>query len=172
MRIKKKAGNWTCSHVTLGRSLGYGTYILTVRDTSHLEPAAVLTMLTFDQQGGDQHYRELDIETSRWGDATDKTNAQFAVQPFYVPGNVARFAAPVGPLTHSLHWESGRASFKTVRGLSLTAGAPLVFEHSFTTGVPTPGTEAVLLMFYVVASAKSPMKNDAEVVLEKFEYLP
>jgi hypothetical protein len=172
MRIKKKAGKWTCSHVMLGRSLGYGTYVLVVHDISHLEPAAVFSMITFDQDGGDQHYRELDVEMSRWGKASDKTNAQFSIQPFYVPGNLHRFTAPAGALSHSLHWESGRASFKTVQGSSLRAGAPVVAEHVFTAGIPSPGTEAVMLMFYVVASEKTPLQNDAEVVIEKFEYLP
>jgi len=29
---------------------------------THLEPAAVLSMNTFDDWGGDQHYREMDVE--------------------------------------------------------------------------------------------------------------
>ncbi len=41
LRIAKAAGEWTCAEVSLTRSLGYGTYAFTVRDTSQLEPAAV-----------------------------------------------------------------------------------------------------------------------------------
>jgi hypothetical protein len=89
-----------------------------------------------------------------------------------VPGNVAPFIAPSGTLTHSMHWESGRASFKTVRGSSIQAGAPVVAEHVFTSGVPSPGQEKFQFLFYVVASDKSPMQKEAEVVVEKFEYLP
>jgi hypothetical protein len=172
LRIKKKNGRWSCAHLTLSRSLGYGTYTLVVRDTAHLEPAAVLSMTTFDDFGAEQHYRELDTEMSRWGDAASKSNAQYVVQPFFVPGNVATFSAPSGILTHSLHWESGRASFKTVRGASIHAGAPVVSEHVFTSGIPAPGQEKVLLMFYVVASEKSPLKKESEVVIQKFDYLP
>ena len=172
LKITKKSGRWTCAQLVLTRSLGYGTYIFVVRDTSHLEPAAVLSMHTFDQGGGDQHYREMDVEISRWGDAADKYNAQYGVQPFYVPGNVAQFTEPAGTLTHSFRWESGRASFSTVRGSSARTGAPLVSQHTFTSGVPTPGQEMVEIMLYVVASDTSPLQNDAEVVVEKFEYLP
>jgi hypothetical protein len=172
LRIKKRAGKWSCVELEIERSLGYGTYIATVRDTSHLEPAAVLNMLTFDDWGGDQHYREMDVEMSQWGDATSKNNAQFAVQPFYVPGNVAPFAEPAGTLTHSLHWESGRATFRTVKGPDLRQGAPLVAQHVFTTGVPSAGQEKLQLMFYVVGSERYPMQNENEVVIEKFEYLP
>jgi hypothetical protein len=172
LRMKKKSGRWSCAEVVLTRNLGYGTYILVVRDTSHLEPSAVLSLNTFDDWGGDQHYREMDVEMSRWGDATNKNNAQFGVQPFYIPGNVAPFSAPAGTLTHSLHWEPGRASFETVRGAGMRAGAPVVSKHVFTSGVPSPGQEKFQMLFYVVASDKYPLQNESEVVIEKFEYLP
>jgi hypothetical protein len=172
LRIKKKSGKWTCAHLILTHSLGYGTYNFVVRDTSRLEPAAVLSMHTFDPSGGDEHYREMDVEISRWGDAASKTNAQYGIQPFYVPGNVAQFTEPSGTLTHTMLWESARASFKTVRGSSMRGGAPVVQQHIFTSGVPSPGKELLEFMLYMVASDKYPLQNDAEVVIEKFEYLP
>lgn len=172
LRIKKKGEKWSCAEVVLTRSLGYGTYVVTVRDTSQLEPAAVLSFTTFDDWGGDQHYREMDTEVSRWGDASAKNNVQYALQPFYVPGNVAPFILPAGTMTHSMQWESGRASFRTVRGGSMHAAAPLVSEHVFTSGVPSAGQETFQLLFYVVPSEKNPLQKDAEVVVEKFEYLP
>jgi hypothetical protein len=172
LRIRKTAGRWSCAEVVLTRSLGYGTYIVVVQDTSHIEPAAVLGLTTFDDWGGDQHYREMDVEMSKWGDAESPNNAQYGIQPFFVPGNVVPFKAPSGTLTHSLHWESGRASFKTVQGSSMQLGTPVVAEHVFTSGVPTPGQETFQFLFYVVASDKSPLQKDHEVVIEKFEYLP
>jgi hypothetical protein len=172
LRITKKGGRWSCAEVVMSRSLGYGTYVVTVRDVSHLEPAVVFSTTTFDDWAGDLHYREMDVELSRWGDTSSKTNAQYGIQPFFVPGNEAPFVAPGGTLTHSFHWESGRASFKTVRGASLRPGAPVVAEHEFTAGVPPPGTETFQFLFYVVASDKSPLQNENEVVVEKFEYLP
>ena len=172
LRITKKGDRWSCAELELTRSLGYGTYIVTVRDTSNLEPAAVLSMNTFDDWGGDQHYREMDIEFGRWGDPTRKTNTQYGIQPFYVPGNFSPFVLPKGTFTHSLRWESGSASFKTVRGSSMQAGSPVISEHVFTSGVPSSGQEKVQFMFYVVASEKSPLQKENEVVVEKFEYLP
>jgi hypothetical protein len=171
LRIRKTDEKWSCAEVVLTRSLGYGTYNVTVGDTSRLDPAAVLSMNTFDDWGGDQHYREMDIEMGRWGDASNPNNAQFAIQPFYVPGNVAPFVAPAGTLTTSLHWESGKAAFRTVRGSSAHPGA-VVSEHVFTTGVPNAATETFQFLFYVVASDKNPMQHESEVVIEKFEYLP
>lgn len=172
LRITKKSDKWTCAHLIMTRSLGYGTYVFVVRDTSHLEPAAVLSMHTFDQWGGDQHYREMDIEISRWGDATNKNNAQYGIQPFYVPGNTAQFTEPSRTLTHTLVWEPGRASFRTSRGSSPRAGTPALYEHIFTSGVPSAGKEFLEFMLYTVVSDKNPLQKDAEVVIEKFEYLP
>jgi hypothetical protein len=172
LRIRKRDGKWSCAEVELSRSLGYGTYIVVVRDASQLDPAVILSMNTFDDWGGEQHYREIDVEMGRWGDASNRNNAQFGVQPFYVPGNVAPFVAPPGTLTHSMHWESGLARFKTVRGSTMNAGAPVVSEHVFTAGVPSAGQEKFQFLFYVIPGEKNPMRKGAEVVVEKFEYLP
>jgi hypothetical protein len=172
LQIKKRAGRWTCAEVVLARSLGYGTYTFVVRDTSHLPPAAVLSLHTFDDWGGDQNYREWDVENSRWGDPGNRENTQYGIQPFYVPGNVSKFTAPAGTLTHSVRWESGRATFTTVQGSSLKEGARVVAQHTFTSGVPSPGQETVQFMLYVVASAKAPLDKDTEIVIDKFEFLP
>jgi hypothetical protein len=145
-----------------------------VRDTSRLEPAAVLGMFTWDYAGADQNNREMDIEISRWGDPSNK-NMQYVVQPFHVVANAARFATPGEALTHSLRWEPGRASFKTIRNSEpgkTVRGAETVAEHVFTSGVPSPGIESVRMSLYIFGAAKIPLQKEAEVVIEKFEYLP
>jgi hypothetical protein len=171
LRIAKPSGQWTCAEVTLTRSLGYGTYSFVVQDTSHLEPPAVFSMFTWDYGGTDQNHREMDIEVSQWGDPTSK-NAQYVVQPFFVPENASRFNLPSGVLTHSLRWEPGRATFRTVRGSEAGSKTRTVFEHVFTSGVPSPGIETVRMNVYVFGGAKQPLQNGVEVVIEKFEYLP
>jgi hypothetical protein len=172
MQIKKKSGRWSCAEIFLNRSLGYGTYSVTVHDTSHLEAAASFSMFTFDEWASEQHFREMDVEVGGWGNAANKNNAQYVIQPFYIPGNLFAFAAPSGTLTYVLRWESGHATFKTFRGRSAGAGAQLVSEHEFTSGIAVPGKAIPRLIFYVVASDKNPMQKSSEVVVEKFEYLP
>jgi hypothetical protein len=172
LRIAKTADDWSCAELVLNRSLGYGTYVLVARDISHMEPAAVLSMTTFDEWGGDQYYREMDVEVSRWGDAASKTNAQYVIEPYYHPGNVYPFSAPPGALTYTMQWEAGHVRFKTVRGDQPGSGGPVISEHEFTQGVPSPGQERLHLFFYVVASDKSRLQRNNEVVLEKFGYLP
>jgi hypothetical protein len=171
LKIANSSGKWTCAEVNLTRSLGYGLYRFVVRESSHLEPAAVLSMFTWDDSGQDQNHREIDVEITRWGDPLSK-NAQYAIQPYYVPANVDRFMAPSGILTHSFQWEPGRVSFRTIRGTDLGNRSRAIAEHVFSSGVPTPGEELVHMNLYIFGSAPSPLRNQNEVVIEKFEYLP
>jgi hypothetical protein len=171
LRIAKREGHWTCAEVILTRNLGYGTYSFVVRDTSHLEPPVVLSMFTWDYGGASQNHREMDIEVSQWGDPISK-NAQYVVQPFFIPENASRFMLPGGVMTHSFRWEPGRVSFKTVREAAPGGRTRPVAEHVFTSGVPTPGMETLRMNLYVFAGAKNPPQNGTEVVVEKFEYLP
>jgi hypothetical protein len=171
LRIAGEPGRWTSAEVILTRSLGYGTYSFVVRDVAQLEPAAALGMFTWDDLGIEQNHREMGIEISRWGDAASK-NAQYVIQPYYVAANVVRFTAPPGRLTHSFMWQAGRVVFKTVAGALGRSSARVVAEHELTSGVPTPGSESIRINLYVFGYSSIPLKNGAEVVIEKFEYLP
>jgi hypothetical protein len=171
LRFTKQGAKWACAEVSLTRSLGYGSYRFVVRDSSHLPPAAVLELFTWDDLGTDPNHRELDIQISRWGELQDK-NAQYVVQPFYVAANVTRFLAPSGPLAHSFRWEPGKVSFRTVQEARGARRPRVVAEHVFTSGVPAPGGELVHLSFYVFGDASSATPNSSEVVIDSFEYLP
>ena len=171
LRISKSRGKWSCAEVKLTRSLGYGTYVFVVRDISHLEPSAVLTLFTWDDLGTEQNRRELDIEISRWGFQTNE-NSHYVVQPYYIPANVARFVAPAGVLTNSFNWEPGEVTFSTVVGSHASPEAHPVSKHVFTAGVPSAGGDLVHMNLYVFGTGEIPLKNENEVVIEKFEYLP
>lgn len=169
LALVQRDGRWTSGEVILTRSLGYGTYTFTVRDLSRFDPAAALGMFTWDEESAQQTHRELDIEISQWGDR-NIPNAQYVVQPYYVPANVARFSAPSGTLTHSLRWEPARALFKTFRGGR--AAGPIVAQHEFTSGVPTPGTERVRMNLYYFRYSPSAPQGAVEAVIERFQYIP
>jgi len=171
LRIAKVSGDWTCAEVSLTRSLGYGTYRFTVRDTSHLEPSVVFGMFTWDYASGDLANREMDIELRNRADRKIP-NGSYLIQPYYVPANVARFPAPAGELTHSFRWEPGRVSFQTVRGKGSGARKGVIAEHVFTQGVPSPGIESVRMNLYILRGALQGPPREAEVVVAKFEYLP
>ena len=113
----------------------------------------------------------MDIEISRWGEPEDK-NAQYVIQPYVVPANTVRFAAPGGTLTYRMDWQPGRVAFRTVRGSSSSGERDVVAEHVFTSGVPSLGNERIHLNLYAFTGARSPMRNGSEVIVDKFEFLP
>jgi len=116
-------------------------------------------------------HRELTVDVSRWGEPGNM-NGQFVVQPETVPANVFRFAIPAGLVTHSFRWEPGRVSFKTVRKTGTTGGDSVVAERLFTARVPTAGAETPHLTLLYDRNAARPPAKAAEVVVEKFAFLP
>ena len=166
LRTLKKSSKWTCAEVSLTRSLGFGTYLFSVRDISQLDPATVFGMFTWDYAGVGPNNREMDIEISRWGDRNSK-NAQYVIQPSHIPANVFRFATPAGSVTHSFVWKPGRLSCKSVQ-----ANGSSISQYDFTSGVPSPGLESVRMVLYAFGGGKVLPGKEDEVIVEKFEYLP
>ena len=164
-------GRWSCGEVKLTRNLGYGTYKFVVQDSAHLSPSAVLGIFTVDEQHGEEPRSELDIELSQWG-KPEGHNAMYVVQPYYVPENVARFTVPSGSATHTLRWEPKVATFKSVQNSTANFNAKNVMEHVFTSGVPTPAGESVHINLYDFIHSRNKLQRPAEVVIEKFEFLP
>lgn len=171
LRMGERNGRWSCAEVSLTRSLGYGTYKLVVQDSAHLSPSGVLGIFTLDERLGEGTRVELDIELSQWGKPGSK-NAQYVVQPYYVPVNIARFSVPPGVFTHVLRWEPGSASFRTFRGIASDSVSKSFSSHVFTSGIPVPAAETVHIDLYDFYHSKNGLQRPAEIVIEKFEYLP
>jgi len=167
--VAQREGRWTSAALTLDRPLGYGTYAFTVRDTSKLDPAAALSLYTWDDRGEPTH-RELNISISAWGNPGNK-NAQYVLQFESLAENVFRYTAPAGRLTHAFHWEPGKASFTTMRGSDVGAGQQ-VAHREFIVGVPAPATATTRVCLISVGEAPTPPAGNVEVVIEKFVYLP
>ncbi|WP_263356741.1 LamG domain-containing protein [Acidicapsa ligni] len=159
-----EGGHRYCAGISLTRSLGYGTYKFVIEDTNHLPTSAVLALFTQDSDGAD-----MDIELSRWGNALNR-NADYVVQPYYIPENTVHFEIPAGPTTHVLRWEPGRATFRSFAGVS-TAHSKII-EHVFKSGVPVPANETLLIDFYDAHHPQSGLQHPVEVVVQNFEYLP
>jgi hypothetical protein len=121
--------------------------------------------------GTEDNRRELDIEISRWG-IPDNNNAQYVVQPYYIPANIVRFRAPAGILTQSVEWKPGSATFTTTTGSDDPAKERVIQQHVFTAGVPTPNGHTVRMNLYVFLKGQNPLKNDTEAIINRFEYLP
>jgi hypothetical protein len=170
LRISGSPGKWAAAEVRLPHSLGYGTYRFQLRDVSHLEPSALLTLIAWDGVGSESTRRELDIELGRWG-YLENTNVNYVVQPYYVPANFVAFRVPPGAYTHSFLWEPGQVMFSSVEGSGDT-GRGVIKQHVFTSGVPSPEGKTIRIGLYAFHQGKIPLKNENEVIIDKFEYLP
>jgi hypothetical protein len=174
LQVVQRNGQWTCSEVNVTRSLGYGTYVFTVEDTSSLDPAAFFTIFTWDHSSTQGNHGEFDINISRRNSPRNENeNAQFAVQPAFLPLNMSRFKAPGGKLRHTIVWEEGRVTMITedVSGRENR----LISKHVFTDEVPRPVDESVRMALYAYSdpNRKLPtIQQNAEVVVDHFEFLP
>src|SRR5580698_5106100 len=174
LQVVNRNNEWTCSEVNVTRSLGYGTYVFTVEDTSNLDPAAFFAIFTWDHSTKQGNHGEFDINISRWGDPQNENqNAQFVVQPAFLPLNMSRFKAPGGKLRHTIVWEEGRVTMLT----SQVSGKQdrLVAKRVFTDEVPRPGDESLRMALYAYSDPNHklpPILQRAEVVVDHFEFLP
>ena len=172
LRLTNRQGKWICSEVTEARELGgYGTYLVTVKDVAHFEPATIFSAFTWDELPDDPNHREMDVEVSRWGEPV-RENGRFILQPFYVPANVSRFIAPPGELTFVLRREPRRALFQAFRGGSPKAGSHPIAEHVFTAGVPTRGHESLRMNFCSIDNHPVHQQRPSEIVIENLQFLP
>jgi hypothetical protein len=171
LRTMEREGRWTCAEVSLARSLGFGTYKFVIQDSAHLPPSAVVSFLTYDDVHPENFAKEVGIELSRWGDPK-RNNAHYVIQPYYVPENVFPFDSPAGIVTHSFRWEPGKVTFNSVKGSVQGAVGHPFTSHVFTSGIPAPSSETVRINLYDFLHSQHPSQPPAEVVIEKFEYLP
>jgi hypothetical protein len=104
LQIRQAQKGWTCAELQSRRSFGYGRYAFVVdSDLSALDPWVVLGLFTYAGRLPSPH-NEIDIEVARWGRTGERSNAQFAVQPFRTRGNLRRVTLPPRP-PYTLWWE-------------------------------------------------------------------
>jgi len=118
LKICRRDGVWSCAEVVSVRSFGHGTYrIFADTAADALDARAVLGLFTWNDDAPYTH-REIDIELSRWDNASDANNAQYVVQPWQPPGHLTRFRVPpdVTNATYSFSWRTNRIDFATYGG--------------------------------------------------------
>jgi hypothetical protein len=171
LSLVNREGLWTSAEVSLTRTLGYGTYAFVVRDLSALDPAAMLTLYTYDEKGPTDTFREMNIQVQR-ASPGKPAEGQAIVQPNYLAGNIRRYAVPAGTATHWFRWEPGRVVFGTSAGSRPAVQSSEDRRREFTVGVPTSGGEQVRINLCYVRKSPVPPRRDVEVVLERFQYFP
>jgi hypothetical protein len=172
LRISRRSGVWTCAEVVSSRSFGFGTYRFSVPPSSNLDVNAVVGMFTWDVAAQPQHYREIDIELSQWGDPTS-LNAQFVVQPHTRPGGLHRFQFPLALGRHQFTWTVQDVEFESsVMPDPTTPSTSIVERHIITTGVPPAGLVNARVNLWLVGGNPPEDESDMEVVISRFEFVP
>jgi hypothetical protein len=166
LAITKVGRHWAVGEVVNTRSLGFGTYtwVLASR-VDNLDPNMVLGLFTYDSNPAFNN-REIDIEASRWGNASDPTNAQFVVQPYAPAGNLLRITqGPSLPATLSFTWTS--------TGLSFSAPGASPSKWTYTGPDNPPAGPSLADMNFWLNSGHAPVHGlGAQVIIQSFTFTP
>ena len=169
LRLTRGDHGWTCAEMHTVRSLGFGEYFLTMKDVSQLEPAAMFSAFTYFERSTDGDHRELAFHLTRRGVMTN-SNAEFRVQPSFVPTNFYHFEVPSGPLRLSLNWHPEKAEFSVTRE-QVETKQPIA-SWLFKTGVPKQDDTHLYVNFCNYGYAPSPPTRNAEVVVKSVQFFP
>ena len=174
LKIAQRNGVWHCSEVILKQSLGYGKYTFKVASkVGQINENAVLGLFTWDNDGCNEFYREIDIEFSRWGVVTNP-NAQYVIQPWNQTGNLNRWMIPptLSLSTHSFIWRSDSVDFFSAKGHHQAVPPPdsIIYSWRYKRNVPKPGKENVRINLWLNNRRPPSDNKDVEVVITKFEY--
>ena len=176
LRITNRSNSWQCAELVTARTFGFGSYRFELASrVDNLDPNIVLGLFTWSD---DPSYsdREIDVELSRWGNASDTNNAQFVVQPYSISGHLIRFAVPTGQTnsTQSFKWETNQVTFQSLRG-SYTSSPPttnIISAWTNSLGTPQTGDENIRINFWL-SNGNAPTDNsEAEVIIKNFEFVP
>jgi hypothetical protein len=185
LKIAERCDKWFCSEVLLDASPGYGRYAFTTQGRlDQLDPNIVLGLFTWDTDAPHHHYREIDVEFSRWGDGNEANNAQYVVQPWDTPGNRHRFQIDCNEqcvTTHEILWDAGRIVFRSYNGdyRRIPLREDMICRWVYSgSDIPPAGGENVHINFWLLppqdnpsGTAKPSDGQEAEIIIKKFRYL-
>jgi hypothetical protein len=169
LRLSRNTHGWVCSEIHSVRSLGYGNYILDISDVDHLEPSVMFSFFTYFEHANDADHRELAIHITRRG-VVSNTNAEFSIQPAFVPANFYHFNVPSGSLRLGINSHPDEAGFSISRA-QMAEGKP-VASWLFKTGVPRSDDTHLYINLCSYGYAPAPPTHNAEVVVKAFEFFP
>lgn len=166
--ITHRHGKWQCAELWSAHAFGYGSYRFRVQgDAQALDPNVVLGLFTWDD-APIEHHRELDIEWSRWGEASDPKTAGFTVQPYQHNGNGHRYVQPsTAPVSDQVFtWRPASVAF----GAYAVPGAAISRWTYRGPDVPVPGNAHVHLNLWLFRAAAPTNARPAEIVIRSFHF--
>ncbi|MFN0201209.1 MAG: hypothetical protein ACKVTZ_06800 [Bacteroidia bacterium] len=201
LKITKEGTQWRSAEVISTANMGYGTYVFTLaNDVSKLNEKAVLGLFTWDDSTFyEQANSEIDIEFSRWNNASDSLLLTYSAQPVIFDNPVMYFERSYHPqmkvsalktnTTHAFTWKSNEVTWASYAGDNFPGTSQLANWRFDTSNqprtkieggktslpiiVPAPGktTNARMNLWLLGGQAPSDGK-DIEVVIKSFKYTP
>jgi len=168
---------WFCPELVAQRSLGCGTYRISLDSrVDNLDPNVVLGLFTWSDDPAYNH-REIDLEFSRWGNAGDVNNAQYVVQPSSSSGHLQRFKVPtnLNPSTFSFKWETNLISFISMTGRYYGGPATNTFNSwtfSNSAAIPPARDENVHLNLWLLNGLPPANGQEIEIIIDRFVFVP
>jgi hypothetical protein len=172
LSIVNRDGKWYSTEVVCIDPLEYGTYTLVTGSRIDLiNKNAVLGFFTWDDHAPANHYREIDIEFSRWGDAAG-LNAQYVIQPWDVSGNRYRFNLnlPSAISTHRIDWRPDRIQFGS---WNESGGLLQSWTYANPQSIPptAPGAGNARINLWLINGIPPSDGQRVEVVIRSFQFV-
>jgi hypothetical protein len=170
LKIRKVGNAWICSELYTLDPLGYGTYRFHLAsDAERYDPRIVVGLFTYQD---DQH--EIDIELTRQGDEHAPAG-NFTVQPWFIPGNMAKFElGSHATSTHLFDWRPDAIFFESVDGYGQPPepGAVIYDWNYAGDSIPRAGTEKLYINFYLFQGVPPANQSDAELIVTDVSFTP
>ena len=176
LRITHRTNAWQCAEIISARTFGPGSYRFELNSAvDNLNPNVTLGLFTYSDDPAFTG-REIDVEGGRWQNPADTNNAQFVVQPYYLADQLVRYRVPPGlaDSTHLFVWQTNRISWQFQTGAYSAAATNLIASYIFTNAanVPQSGDEAVHLNLWLINGSAPTDNNEAEVIIQDFNFVP
>ena len=184
LKLTQRGSSWHCAEIISLEYFGYGTYTIRLGSrVDQLDKNVVLGIFTWDANAPSEHYRELDIEFSRWGEE-DAENAQFVVQPWQSPLNRERFYMTIDSedlrSTHFMTWLPTVVDFSSLQGYVASPVTQASAFHQWNYNgedIPDSGDESgdkaeMRFNLWLMQGLAPSDGQEVEVVIEAFEFVP
>jgi hypothetical protein len=168
LKIRQVEGVWCSAEVLAQQSFGYAQYTAKLSSNPELyDPNAVVGLFVYQNDT-----EEIDIELTKWGNASDPDTGQFAVQPS-VPGTSSRVRFPTGltgtnpPSTHHFTWSPDYIFFQSYRGHAdeLPSPSDLMREHTYIGSKIPPLSTATYRINFWMFQGRTPT-SEMELIVD------
>jgi len=174
LKTVKKGDDWYCAEVYTVEPLGYGTYRFVLESPiEQIDRNAVLGLFTWDPDAPEHHYREIDIEFSRWGEELNQ-NSQYVVQPWETPENLHRFDTLLQGVysIHEFVWGADAITFSSRQGQSPGSGEVIATWAYEGADLPPAGQTQIRINLWLQNGTPPSDGQSLEVVITSFSFVP